>query len=130
MTLMTAKHGSGMLRSGDGSLFDGLARSVISKVNATPHQRRNRRIEIGSKILLAAVLDRRAFEQEALTGDLAALRITPTDIVDHCIPEVACALGDGWVENRLSFAEVSVASARLFGLCKSIGRAWSNPSPQ
>ena len=128
--LMTARDGSRALNSDSNSLVDGLARSVISKVNATPHQRRNRRIEIGSKILSAAVLDGQGFDQDTVKSDLAALRITPTDIVDHCIPEVARELGADWVADRLSFAEVTVASSRLYGLCKSIGQDWDNIRPR
>ena len=126
---MAAKHGSRTLLPGSGSLVDGLAKTVISQVNTAPHHRRSRRIEIGSKILYAAVLDTKSFDQELLKSDLSVMRITLTDIVDHCIPQVAIELGQGWVDDTLSFAEVTVASARLFGLCKSIGQQWDNIRP-
>ncbi len=126
---MTGKNGSSTLLTGNGSLVDGLALSVISKVSATPHQRRFRRIEIGAKILYAAVLDRTGFEQDQVVADLAALRISKTDIIDQCIPQTARTLGLDWVEDRLGFAEVTSASARLYGLCKSIGQNWDNLRP-
>lgn len=126
---MTGKNGSSKLLTGSGSLVDGLALSVISRVSATPHQRRFRRIEIGTKILLAAALDRADFDQEQVIADLAALRISPTDIVDQCIPQAAWALGTDWVDDFLSFASVTAASARLYGLLKSIGQSWDNIRP-
>lgn len=129
VVLMTAKRGSPMVQAGNHMLVDGFARSVISKVNATPHQRRNRRIEIGSRILYSAALLPGRFDEARIIEELAALRITNIDIVDHCIPQVAAALGEGWIEDRLSFVQVSMGSARLFGLCKAIGETWDNLRP-
>ncbi len=123
---MTAEHGSRALLTGSRPLVDGLARSVISKVNATPHQRRHRRIEIGTNVLYAAVLDKNEFNSNAIKSDLSLLRISMTDIVDQCIPQVATMLGEDWVADRLTFARVTVASARLYSLCKSVGQEWDN----
>lgn len=123
---MSAEHGSRALLTGSRSLVDGLARSVISKVNATPHQRRYRRVEIGTNVLYAAVLDKDRFDSDTVKADLGMLRISMTDIVDQCIPKVAAMLGEDWVADRLSFARVTVASARLFSLCKSVGQEWDN----
>ncbi len=123
---MTAEHGSRALLTGSRSLVDGLARSVISKVSTTPHHRRHRRVEIGTNVLYAAVLDKTAYDSDAVKSDLAMLRISMTDIVDRCIPDVATMLGEDWVADRLSFARVTVASARLYSLCKSVGQEWDN----
>jgi methylmalonyl-CoA mutase cobalamin-binding subunit len=38
-------------------------------------------------------------------------------------------IGDDWVNDRLTFAKVSVAGARLFDLCKAMGREWDNLHP-
>lgn len=126
---MAGNKGTSTLHTGSGSLVDGLARSVILKVSATPHQRRFRRLEIATKILYAAVTDGRAFDRDQVKTDLEALRVTRTDIVDQCIPHVAHALGEDWKIDRMTFAEVSSASARLYGLCKSIGQDWDNIHP-
>lgn len=126
---MTMTHGRRTLLSGSGTLLDGLALSVISRVNSAPHQRRNRRIDVGAKILLAGVLDKAAFDIEVVQADLASLRIATTDVVDYCIPQAARDLGEGWVEDRLSFAEVSIGSARLYTLCKAISSGWDNLRP-
>lgn len=126
---MATRNGNSSLHPRSNSLVDGLALSVILKVNASPHQHRNRRIEIGTKILLAAVLEPRVFDQEQLKSDLGALRIGLVDIVDLCIPLAAAELGEAWTEDRLSFAAVTAASSRLFGLCKSLGQEWDNIRP-
>ncbi len=77
-------------------------------------------------MLYAAVLDKVYFDSDAIKSDLAMLRISMTDIVDQCIPQVATMLGEDWVADRLSFARVTVASARLYSLCKSVGQEWDN----
>lgn len=127
---MTGRNGSTTLYAGSGSLVDGLARSVISQVSATPHQRRLRRVDVATKVLYAAVTDSATFDRDQVEADLAALRIARPDIIDQCIPQVARALGDDWVTDRRSFAQVASASARLFGLCKSIGQSWDNIRPK
>lgn len=102
---------------------------MISQVSAAPHQRRHRRVEIGTKILYAAVTDNATFDREQVEADLAALHISRTDIIDLCIPQVAATLGEDWTEDRKTFAAVTSASARLFGLCKSLGQDWDNLRP-
>lgn len=77
-------------------------------------------------MLYAAVNDPTGFDRELVRSDLVTLRISPTDIIDHCIPQVARMLGEDWVNDRLSFARVSVASVRLYALCKSSGQEWDN----
>lgn len=126
---MTGGNGSRSLQTGSASLVDRLALSVISHVSSAPHQRRQRRVEIATKILYAATTDNATFDRDQVESDLLALRLSRTDIVDRCIPSVAEALGDDWKESRLSFAEVTSASARLFGLCKSLGQDWDNLRP-
>lgn len=127
---MTGTNSSTTLRAGSGSLVDGLARSVISRVSATPHQRRLRRVEIGTKVLYAAVTDDARFNRDQVEMDLAALRISRADVIDQCVPQVARELGEDWVTDRRSFAAVSSASARLFGLCKAFGQNWDNIHPK
>ncbi|MEM7718927.1 MAG: hypothetical protein AAF222_06970 [Pseudomonadota bacterium] len=130
VVLMTGHNGSTTLRTGSGLLVDGLARSVISKVSATPHQRRLRRLHVGVKVLYAAVTDNAKFDPDQVEADLTGLRISKTDVVDHCIPKVAQALGEDWSSDRLSFAAVTSASAHLYGLCKSFGQSWDNIRPK
>ncbi|MEM6387756.1 MAG: cobalamin B12-binding domain-containing protein [Pseudomonadota bacterium] len=126
---MTGNDGRQEFRSQNGPLVDRLAHSVITKVSSYPHQHRARRVEIACKVLYAAATDNASFESEQLLADLTALRIGRSDIVDRCIPCVASQLGEDWINDRLSFATVTAASARLFGLCKTLGEEWSNVRP-
>lgn len=79
--------------------------------------------------MYAAVADVASFDRAQVLADLTALRVSPTDVVDLCIPQVATWLGEDWVEDRMTFAQVTSASARLFGLCKTLGQDWNNVRP-
>lgn len=107
-------------------LVDSLAMSVISKVNDGPGKRRNHRIDVGTRMLLNAIVEDIAFDQEQMKQDLDAFRISPADIIDYCIPLAAAKLGEDWLNDKLSFAKVTVCSARLYGLCKLVGREWDD----
>ena len=121
---MASTNGDRTRQSEGVRLVDDLALSVISKVNGGPGKHRNRRLDVGTRMLLSAVLEDTVFDQEQMKHDLEAFRISPADIVDYCIPYAAEKLGDDWVNDKLSFAKVTVCSARLYGLCKLIGREW------
>lgn len=86
--------------------------------------RSNRRLDAGTQLLLSAALDRAPFDTRRLRSDLDAMRVTETDILDHLVPEAARSLGEDWLSDTLTFAKVSTASARLFGLCKEVGMEW------
>ena len=47
------------------------------------------------------------------------------DIVDCYIPAMACQLGTDWAENRRSFAEVTIGTARLIAAVRDLGRRWA-----
>lgn len=124
---MTAKKKiEGSLRDRSGSLVDGLARTVISRVKSDSESGQNRRLDVGTKMLVQAILDRDRFDMARVRADLEALHIGSKDIVEHCIPAAANALDSGWISDEISFARVSTASARLFGLCKEASEEWRN----
>jgi methanogenic corrinoid protein MtbC1 len=56
----------------------------------------------------------------AVVRDMLDARIRPEDIGDFYIPEVARRLGAAWCEDHLSFADVTIGSARLQGLLKEV----------
>lgn len=121
---MATSDGDNTKMSGGGDLVDRLALSVISHVSGGPGRYRNRRIDVGTRLLLTALAEDATFDQHQMKQDLEAFRISPADIVDHCIPHAAAKLGEDWVNDVLSFAKVSVCSAHLYGLCKLVGREW------
>jgi MerR family transcriptional regulator, light-induced transcriptional regulator len=55
---------------------------------------------------------------------MGAAGIRREDIADFYVPEVARRLGAAWCEDRTSFADVTVGTARLQGLLREIGPDW------
>lgn len=126
---MTSRHDSKTYNLGEGSLVDSLALSVISQVSDGNNRHRNRRLDVGASILFSAIMEDRIFDQDQTKADLQALRISANDIIDHCIPQAARLLGEGWANDTISFTKVTIASARLYGLCKHVGQAWDDVRP-
>jgi hypothetical protein len=62
------------------------------------------------------------FDADYALFTLRTRGITEDIIVDYCIPRAACGLGDDWVSDTLSFSEVSIGSAHLQMLLKSISQ--------
>ncbi len=46
------------------------------------------------------------------------------DIIDHYIPEAARKLGEAWCEDELSFADVSIGTARLQAMLHELAPEW------
>lgn len=76
--------------------------------------------------LTAAVLAPGDFDADGLLEDFERRGITSADLLDSCIPESARRLGQGWLDDDLSFARVSAATSRLFGLSKALASEWDN----
>lgn len=71
--------------------------------------------------LSLAVRSAEAGDRRAVVAEMLAARIRPEDIADFYIPEVARRLGAAWCEDGMSFADVTIGTARLQGLLKDIG---------
>lgn len=67
-----------------------------------------------------AVLAHDPGRRSRLIAVMREAHIADDAIVDHYVPEVARRIGVDWVENRLSFAEVTVASARLQAVVREL----------
>ncbi len=50
--------------------------------------------------------------------------VSVEDIADHYIPAVARLLGNQWCEDEVGFATVTIGSARLQGLLRTLGPEW------
>ena len=86
-------------------------------------------MEIASKTLYLAVTHEDQFDQNALRQKLRGLRINDDDLIDRCIGEAAAILGQNWLEDTLSFAEVSIGASNLMSLCREIAVSWNNMAP-
>lgn len=59
-----------------------------------------------------------------LWPDFRRARISAAMVADHYIPEVARRLGKGWAEDCVTFADVTMGSARLQAILRDIGQDW------
>lgn len=75
--------------------------------------------------LIEVALQPGVFNAETLVCDLRDRRINPDQIVDIYIPMAAKELGQMWVEDVISFANVTIATARLQGLLTLLAPPWS-----
>jgi MerR family transcriptional regulator, light-induced transcriptional regulator len=62
---------------------------------------------------------------DALKSDLRRARLSATTFADRYIPEVARRLGQAWVDDCMSFADVTMGSARLQAILREIGADWA-----
>lgn len=71
--------------------------------------------------LLAAILGVSGDDTAGLMQMMAVQKVKPEVLATLYIPEVARMLGTGWNEDRLSFVEVTIGTARLEGLLHEVG---------
>lgn len=94
----------------------GLAFEVIGRLAA----RRSEGVGHLKQVLLSRLVEAtRATEDAslaALLGQFRAARIAPEQIIDFYIPEAARSLGEAWLNDTASFADVTVGMTRLHEL--------------
>ena len=83
----------------------------------------------GTEPCLLMLCDAVVASDAAFDTALARLRsqhgLRDEDLVDTYIPAAACQLGSDWTENRRSFAEVTIGTARLIAAVRHLGRRWA-----
>ena len=93
-----------------------LAGSVVSMLRDSNRFRGERRILEVAEMLERRVLQKGMFSSEDTVAEALLSGLNRDDIVDRCIPIAARSLGAAWCEDDLSFADVTIGSARLQGL--------------
>jgi hypothetical protein len=73
-------------------------------------------------IAAIATSDPMAFEE--LKPELKRARISAAMLADIYIPEAARRLGQGWMDDTATFAEVTMGVARMQAILREIGTAW------
>ncbi|MEP3056261.1 hypothetical protein [Ascidiaceihabitans sp.] len=73
--------------------------------------------------LVEAVVASAGFDPRQMFADLAAHRVTEVEAVDVYIPHAAEVLGVRWLEDDLSFADVTIAALRLQAMVRSMSWA-------
>lgn len=101
-----------------------LARSVVARIatRETPRPAEQSLVLALARALVEAGPE--AFQ--ALRPDLRRARISDADLADVYFPAVARELGCAWAEDRLPFAEVSIATARMQAMLRQFGRDWTS----
>ncbi len=94
-----------------------------SALKAKPDASAPRRDIIDSFVAAALSGTERAFE--VLLGHFRKNRISYAMVADVYIPEAARQMGESWLNDELSWLEVSIATARLQSLLREIGAAWT-----
>jgi MerR family transcriptional regulator, light-induced transcriptional regulator len=61
---------------------------------------------------------------DGLKADLRRARISSMTFADRYIPEIARRLGQAWVDDCMSFADVTMGTARLQAILREIGADW------
>ena len=66
--------------------------------------------------LLRAVLVRGVFQADSLLDELRGYRLSLDTLIDQYVPAAARLLGERWLEDRISFADVTISTLRLQSL--------------
>lgn len=105
---------------------DTLARSVLTSLRTYPSPDLRAKLSLAASDLASLSISSGIFDAEAIMEDLKGRKFSNADIMDYCIPEAALLVGQGWIEDQVSFWQVSLSGARLFNLVKRISAEWSH----
>lgn len=75
--------------------------------------------------LQAALIDPDPARVRNCLSKLVRERVGAAAVADLYLPELARQMGEDWMEDRLSFVQVSLATARMQAMLRAIGCAWS-----
>ena len=103
----------GRIVPGDDSSFTRLASRAVSELASTrvgTHSPVSERLVVQLAKAACGPGDRAV---HGAIADIIRTGVTAEEILDFYIPEAARQLGDGWCEDTLGFAEVSIGAARL-----------------
>lgn len=91
---------------------------MIASRAKNPTRSKDDRVEELSR----AVIHPEDTHRHAVVAQMLASGISSLDVVDVYVPLVARKLGEAWVDDSLSFSQVTVGAARLQELVRSLGR--------
>jgi MerR family transcriptional regulator, light-induced transcriptional regulator len=72
----------------------------------------------------AAAIEETPEAMQAFLRDLVRQKIPAETVADLYIPALARQLGDDWLDDRVSFMEVTLASSRMQAMLRAMGAAW------
>lgn len=105
--------------SGEAAEVGRLAWTALTELAARGSQSRAAQRPLLKRLIdSAASGDRTEFDH--VVGELIRARISPRAIVDSYVPDAARQLGEDWVSDRRSFADVTIGCAALQSLVRSM----------
>ena len=123
MTRENRKKNTCRFDTDDTNVFEMVAQNVISELNARrAHDLTKDLHGFVDSFLYKRIVSKAYFCIQNTIKDLEALQISSIDVIDRYIPNTAHAIGEAWVNNNLSFAEVTIASSRLQTLLSEIDK--------
>lgn len=107
-------------RSNDSGAVTSLASQALSVLATRRADRDDRTIAQLTERLEAAVLDRNPDKRLSVLAEIRAHRISDARVAEEIIPDVARRLGNAWCEDNMSFADVTIGSARLQAMVRDL----------
>jgi MerR family transcriptional regulator, light-induced transcriptional regulator len=98
---------------------DVISRLVTAEVSMTTALREDLIERFTSAVVKADLTD-----FETLRPELRRARISPSLFTDRYLPEIARRLGKAWEDDTMTFAEVTMGSARLQAILRQVGAGW------
>lgn len=108
-------------RTKDGGAVVSLAGQALSVLASRRSALDARFAETMVQRLEHAVLDRNPEGRMSVLAELRASGVPDVQIAEELIPLVARRLGTAWCEDNMSFADVTIGSARLQALVRDLG---------
>lgn len=121
---MTGGDRTFLSHSDDSTRVTSFARHVLGEVNLRPSQTKTTRRDAFASWLAEIVVSFGPYDQAVVLDSLDQARLTADDLILFCVPQAANILGQRWTCSELGFASVSLGSARLHGLCHTLGSEW------
>ncbi len=112
---------------GPSGLHDALARGALTKLRLVAPAATGKPDPDVLDSLLAALSDEDRGRLGAAIDAMTAAGLTPEDIVDVYLPAAARRLGEAWVGDEMSFAAVTVGTARLQALLRDLAERSGPP---
>ncbi|WP_431299483.1 hypothetical protein [Tabrizicola sp. BL-A-41-H6] len=112
-------------RQRDGSSVSLLAAEALARLVARDGKPTAALNVIVLERLTQAFLDPSTGALSAVYGDLRRHRVTDADLVDFYLPQIARTLGTDWEMDRISFAALSIAVARMQAFLREISAGWA-----
>ncbi|MCA0928523.1 cobalamin B12-binding domain-containing protein [Ruegeria profundi] len=104
--------------------LEAFAKRVLKSLDSHPQNPSSLNLGSITDWLYAHVISPVPFSFEETLCFLEETGVSSSEIIDVCIPEAACRAGQAWVDDEASFANVTLASSRLYAICKALSETW------